>query len=208
MSRGTAARVCHGGCESLSSEKVQSLVAGLQRTSSAAIGFPLGQTTSATKAFETRDAIENGATEIDMVLNVCELQLGNDDFVQSEVETVVQICSDMGRALAKKIVCKVILETCYLSTDQKVRACEICRNAGADFVKTSTGFGPQGATVEDVKLMRNTVGESIGVKASGGIRDLATARAMIAAGATRIGTSNGVAIMEELYLEEGNQACE
>jgi deoxyribose-phosphate aldolase len=166
----------------------------------AAIGFPLGQTTSAVKAFETRDAIGRGATEIDMVMNVRELQSGNHDLVRDEIETLVRTCRKGGTN--GSVICKVILETCYLTTEQKIKACEICRDAGVDFVKTSTGFGAAGATAEDVKLMRETVGDAVGVKASGGIRDLATVWAMINAGANRIGTSSGVAIVQELLNEE------
>jgi deoxyribose-phosphate aldolase len=166
----------------------------------AAIGFPLGQTTLEVKAFEIRDAIQRGATEIDMVLNIREMQSGNYDFVQSEIEMLVETCRELGTS--SKVICKVILETCYLTTEEKIKACEFCRDAGVDFVKTSTGFGPAGATVEDVQLMRKTVGDAVGVKASGSIRDLAKARAMVDAGANRIGTSNGVAIMQELLKEE------
>lgn len=168
----------------------------------AAIGFPLGQTTTCVKAYETQNALEHGAREIDVVLNVRDLQSGKDDLVQTEIESVVKICREFSERRDSRVICKVILETCYLTTEQKVKACEICRNAGVDFVKTSTGFGPAGATVADVKLIRQTVGDAVGVKASGGIRDLATARAMIAAGANRIGTSNGVAIMKELLKEQ------
>lgn len=159
----------------------------------ACIGFPLGQNTTPTKAFETRDAIANGATEIDMVMNVFELQNANYDYVQNDIAQVVQACKEAD----KTILVKVILETCYLTNEQKIKACEIAKAAGADFVKTSTGFGPSGATVDDVRLMRETVGDDMGVKASGSVRDLATVKAMIAAGANRIGTSSGVAIMKE-----------
>lgn len=170
-----------------------SLLEGSDVKVGACIGFPLGQTTTAVKAFETRDCIENGATEIDMVMNIFELQNGNYGYVQNDIEAVVQVC----REAEEKILCKVILETCYLTDEQKVKACEICMAAGADFVKTSTGFGPSGATVKDIRLMRQTVGETMGVKASGGVRDLDKVKAMIAAGATRIGTSGSVAIMKE-----------
>lgn len=149
----------------------------------AAIGFPLGQTTTECKAFETRDAIEKGATEIDTVINVRALQKGRLDIVKKEIEDMVAICKPAG------VICKVILETCYLSDAEKETVCQIAKEAGVDFVKTSTGFGTAGATVEDVALMRRVVGPEIGVKAAGGIRDLDTALAMIKAGATRIGTS-------------------
>ena len=156
----------------------------------AAIGFPLGQTTTECKAFETRDAIAKGATEIDTVMNVRALQKGRLDIVKKEIEEMVAICRPAG------VICKVILETCYLSDAEKETVCRIAKEAGVDFVKTSTGFGTAGATVEDVALMRRVVGPEIGVKAAGGIRDLDTALAMIKAGATRIGTSSGVTIVE------------
>jgi deoxyribose-phosphate aldolase len=179
-------------------ERCVKLLAGTGIRVGAAVGFPLGQSTSAVKAFETRDAIQRGATEIDMVLNIRELQQGNIDVVKSEVETLVQICHD------SNVICKVILETCYLTDGQKVKACEVCRDAGVDFVKSSTGLGTAGATVEDILLMRRTVGDSVGVKASGGIRDLECALAMIDAGANRIGTSCGVSIMQELLRQQAN----
>lgn len=144
----------------------------------AAIGFPLGQTTTECKAFETRDAIAKGATEIDTVINVRALQKGRLDIVKKEIEEMVAICRPAG------VICKVILETCYLSDAEKETVCRIAKEAGVDFVKTSTGFGTAGATVEDVALMRRVVGPEIGVKAAGGIRDLDTALAMIKAGAT------------------------
>lgn len=153
------------------------------------IGFPLGATTSTTKAMETRDAIANGATEIDMVINVGALKSGNNALVKKDIEAVVEAAR--GRAIVK-----VILETSLLTDEEKVRACLLSKYAGADFVKTATGFGPGGATVEDIALMRKTVGAEMGVKASGGIRDLQTAQAMIAAGATRIGASASVAIVK------------
>ena len=156
----------------------------------AAIGFPLGQTTTECKAFETRDAIAKGATEIDTVINVRALQKGRLDIVKKEIEEMVAICRPAG------VICKVILETCYLSDAEKETVCRIAKESGVDFVKTSTGFGTAGATVEDVALMRRVVGPEIGVKAAGGIRDLDTALAMIKAGATRIGTSSGVTIVE------------
>ena len=160
----------------------------------AAIGFPLGQTTTECKAFETRDAIEKGATEIDTVINVRALQKGRLDIVKKEIEDMVAICKPAG------VICKVILETCYLSDAEKETVCRIAKEA---FVKTSTGFGTAGATVEDVALMRRVVGPEIGVKAAGGIRDLDTALAMIKAGATRIGTSSGVSIVEAYKVSLG-----
>lgn len=163
----------------------------------AAIGFPLGQTTTECKAFETRDAIEKGATEIDTVINVRALQKGRLDIVKKEIEDMVAICKPAS------VICKVILETCYLSDAEKETVCRIAKEAGVDFVKTSTGFGTAGATVEDVALMRRVVGPEIGVKAAGGIRDLDTALAMIKAGATRIGTSSGVSIVEAYKVSLG-----
>lgn len=152
------------------------------------IGFPLGATTSAVKAFETKDAIANGADEIDMVINVGQLKAGQYDAVEADIRAVVEASGD-------KLV-KVIIETCLLTDEEKVRACQLSQKAGADFVKTSTGFSTGGATVPDVALMRKTVGPDMGVKASGGARSLEDALAFIEAGATRIGASSGVAIME------------
>lgn len=152
------------------------------------IGFPLGASTSAVKAFETADAIANGATEVDMVINIGELKAGNDDAVERDIAAVVAAAS--GKALVK-----VIIETCLLTEEEKVRACELAVKAGADFVKTSTGFSTGGATREDVALMRGTVGERAGVKASGGVRSLEDVNTMIEAGATRVGASSGVSIM-------------
>jgi deoxyribose-phosphate aldolase len=152
------------------------------------IGFPLGATSTATKVFETKQAISEGATEVDMVINVGELKSGNDEFVKQDIQAVVNEAK--GHALTK-----VIIETSLLTEDEKVRACKLAKEAGADFVKTSTGFSGGGATVEDITLMRKTVGPDMGVKASGGVRDLAGAEAMINAGATRIGASAGVDII-------------
>ncbi|MCL6615313.1 MAG: deoxyribose-phosphate aldolase [Firmicutes bacterium] len=152
------------------------------------IGFPLGATTPMVKAMETRDAIANGADEVDMVINVGALKSGDYDLCARDIKAVVEAAS--GQALVK-----VIIETCLLSDDEKRKACLLAKNAGADFVKTSTGFGKGGATVEDVTLMRQVVGAAMGVKAAGGIRDRATAEKMIAAGANRLGTSAGVAIV-------------
>ena len=151
------------------------------------IGFPLGSTTSTVKAIEARDAIANGADEIDMVINIGALKSGNDALVYEDIKAVRE--ATRGKCL------KVIFETSLLSDEEKVRACVMSKKAGADFVKTSTGFGGGGATVEDVKLMRQTVGPLMGVKASGGIRDAKIAEAMIQAGATRLGTSASVAIV-------------
>lgn len=151
------------------------------------IGFPLGATTSQTKAFETQDAIANGADEVDMVINIGKLKSKQYDEVEDDIRAVVEASGD-------KLV-KVIIEACLLTYDEKVKACQLSVAAGADYVKTSTGFSLHGATVEDVALMRQTVGPDIGVKAAGGARSLADAEAFIAAGATRIGTSAGVTIV-------------
>ncbi|HEK9101466.1 deoxyribose-phosphate aldolase [Bacillus cereus] len=152
------------------------------------IGFPLGANTPETKAFETTDAIAKGATEVDMVINIGALKDKNDELVERDVRAVVEAAK--GKALVK-----IIIETCLLTEEEKVRACELSVKAGVDFVKTSTGFSTGGATVEDVALMRKTVGPEIGVKASGGVRNGQDMDAMIEAGATRIGTSAGVALV-------------
>ncbi|HEL1967929.1 TPA: deoxyribose-phosphate aldolase [Streptococcus suis] len=151
------------------------------------IGFPLGANTPAVKAFETKDAISNGADEIDMVINIGALKTGNYDLVLEDIKAVVAASGD-------KLV-KVIIEACLLTDDEKVKACQLSQEAGADYVKTSTGFSTGGATVADVALMRKTVGPDMGVKASGGARSYEDAIAFIEAGASRIGASSGVAIM-------------
>ncbi|NPV65605.1 MAG: deoxyribose-phosphate aldolase [Anaerolineae bacterium] len=155
------------------------------------IGFPLGAHTPTAKVFEALQAIADGASELDMVINIGAIKSQDWLLVREDVDSVVSV------ARAGGALCKVILETALLTDDEKIRACEVCRDAGADFVKTSTGFGPGGATVEDVALMRRIVGPEMGVKASGGIRTYADARQMIAAGATRIGASAGVQIIRE-----------
>jgi deoxyribose-phosphate aldolase len=155
------------------------------------IGFPLGASTPETKAFETKSTIENGATEVDMVINIGALKGGDNELVERDIRAVVDAAK--GKALTK-----VIIETCLLTEEEKVRACELSVKAGADFVKTSTGFSTGGATVEDIALMRKTVGPDIGVKASGGVRSAEDAQKMIEAGATRIGASSGAAIVNGL----------
>ena len=152
------------------------------------VGFPLGATTSAVKAFETKEAIQNGADEIDMVINVGALKSGNLTLVESDIRAVVEASCD-------KLV-KVIIEACLLTDQEKVVACQLSQKAGADFVKTSTGFSTGGATIADVTLMRETVGTEMGVKAAGGARSYADALAFVEAGATRIGTSAGVTILK------------
>lgn len=161
----------------------------------AAIGFPLGQATIETKVFETRNAIENGADEIDYVINIGELKNGNLDYIEREMREIVDACRQSGT------LSKVILENCYLTDAEKVQVCEIAKRVKPNFVKTSTGFGTGGATPEDVRLMKNTVGDEVKVKAAGGIRDLAAAKAMVEAGAERLGTSSGVKIIEEYKAE-------
>lgn len=156
------------------------------------IGFPLGATSTASKVAETRDATAHGAQEIDMVINIGELKSGNDDAVRSDISAVANAAHEAGALL------KVIIETCLLSDEEKRRACKLSVAGGADFVKTSTGFSTGGATTADITLMRETVGPELGVKASGGIRTLEAAEAMIEAGATRLGVSAAVSILEEV----------
>lgn len=155
------------------------------------IGFPLGATTSETKAFETKNAVENGADEIDMVMNIGLLKARDYERVKQDIEQVVQAAN--GRLV------KVIIETCLLTDSEKEKACRLAVEAGAHFVKTSTGFSTGGATVEDVKLMRNIVGSEIGVKASGGIKSFSDMKKMVEAGANRIGSSSGVKIIKETF---------
>ena len=153
------------------------------------IGFPLGAMTTESKVFEAADAVRKGADEVDMVINVSALKDRNDTYVESEIREIKKACE--GKLL------KVIIECCLLSDEEKVRACLLAKKAGADFVKTSTGFSKWGAKIEDVSLMRKTVGEKMGVKAAGGIRDRQTMLSMVQAGATRIGTSHGKKLMED-----------
>jgi deoxyribose-phosphate aldolase len=155
------------------------------------VGFPLGAHTTSTKVFEARQAIADGANEIDMVINVGALKAGQDSLVREDIKAV---CDAVHQSNA---LVKVIIEAALLTDDEKVRACQLAKEAGADFVKTSTGFGPGGATVHDVELMRRAVNGELGVKAAGGIRTLEQAQAMIRAGATRIGASAGVRIVQE-----------
>lgn len=154
------------------------------------IGFPLGANTSAVKAFEVDDAIKNGAQEVDMVINIAKLKDKDYEYVKNDIKAVVD--ASKGRALSK-----VIIETCLLTDEEKVKACQLAKEAGADYVKTSTGFSTGGSTPEDVKLMRETVGPEMGVKASGGVRTYEDAMAVIESGATRIGASAGIAIIEK-----------
>jgi deoxyribose-phosphate aldolase len=157
----------------------------------AVVGFPLGATLTSVKRAEAQSVILAGAEEVDMVMNVGAMRSGDREAVENDIRGVAEVCHEGGAIL------KVILENAYLSQQEKVEACRIVQKAGADYVKTSTGFGPSGATVEDVRLMRQTVGPEMGVKAAGGIRNLADAVAMLDAGATRLGTSASIAILEE-----------
>ncbi|MBO0451960.1 deoxyribose-phosphate aldolase [Candidatus Enterococcus murrayae] len=163
----------------------------------AAIGFPLGQTTIEAKVFEVKDAIKNGADEIDYVINIGKLKEGDIEYIREEMQAIVNAAHEGG------IISKVILENCYLTDEEKVAVCEIAKEVKPDFVKTSTGFGTGGATVEDVALMKKVVGDEVKVKAAGGIRDLATALKMVEAGAERLGTSSGIKIVEEYKKLQG-----
>lgn len=172
-------------------KKSAELLAGTEVKVCTVIGFPLGANTPEVKAFEADRAIKDGATEVDMVINIGALKDGNNELVERDIKAVVEAAK--GKALTK-----VIIETCLLTDEEKVHACELAVNAGADYVKTSTGFSTGGATKEDIALMRKTVGPDIGVKASGGVRNAADAEAMIAAGTTRIGASAGIEIVKGL----------
>lgn len=159
------------------------------------VGFPLGAASTETKGFETKDAVSKGANEIDMVINIGALKSRDEDFVKTDIAAVVE-------AAGKDVIVKVIIETALLNDEEKILACKIAKTAGAHYVKTSTGFSTGGATVEDIKLMRETVGSNIGVKASGGIRDFQKAKAMIDAGATRLGASASVSIAKGMESED------
>ena len=172
-------------------------LAGSGVTPCCVVGFPLGAMTTESKVFETMDAIRKGAKEIDMVINIGAIKSGNWQLVEDDIRAVCQAAK--GNAGVK-----VIIETCLLTQGEKVKACQASKNAGADFVKTSTGFSTGGATVEDVKLMRETVGPNVGVKASGGVRNYTDAVNMIKAGANRLGTSNGTSIVKG---EQGGHTC-
>lgn len=179
------ASVCVNGCHA---KLVSSELRGSGVKTCVVVGFPLGAMTKEVKEFETSDAIRNGAQEIDMVINVGALKDKNYVLVKEDIEAVVNAAK--GKALVK-----VIIETCLLTDEEKIKACEIAKEAKADFVKTSTGFSTGGATKEDISLMRKTVGEGLGVKASGGVRDYKTAMDMINAGASRIGASSSIYII-------------
>jgi len=155
----------------------------------AVVGFPLGATTTAVKAFEASEAVKNGAAEIDMVIHIGALKSGEEKYVFDDIAAVV--------GAAEGTIVKVIIETGLLTNEEKILACRLAKEAGAHFVKTSTGFGPGGATIGDIQLMRETVGQQVGIKASGGVRTAEAARQMIEAGASRIGTSSGLVIIKE-----------
>lgn len=181
------ASVCVNACHAaLVSKELE----GTEVKTCVVVGFPLGATTKEVKAFETTQAINDGANEIDMVINVGALKDKNYDLVKEDIKAVVD-------AAKNRAIVKVIIETCLLTEEEKIKVCEISKEVGADFVKTSTGFSTGGATKEDIALMRKTVGKDIGVKASGGIRDYNTAMDMINAGASRIGASASIAIVKE-----------
>ena len=165
---------------------------GTDVNTGAAIAFPLGQTTIESKVFETEDAIKNGATEIDYVINLTKVKEQNWDYIKDEMERIVSVCKNAN------VVSKVIFENAYLNNDEIVKLSEIAKEVKPDFIKTSTGMAKTGATVEDVKLMKDTVGEVVKVKAAGGIRDVETFLKMIENGAERIGCSQGIPIIEEL----------
>ena len=177
--------VCVNGCHVKDAKKY---LEGTDVKVAAVVGFPLGAMTTATKVFEAKEAIENGASEIDMVINVAKLQDGEYGYVEEEIRQIKE-------AIGKNVL-KVIIETCYLSDEEKVKACELSLKAKADFVKTSTGFGTGGATFEDVKLMKSVVGNNAKVKASGGVKDKETAEKYVELGAERLGTSSGIEIIK------------
>lgn len=177
--------VCVNGCYVADAKH---LLQGTDVKVAAVVGFPLGAMTTAAKVFEAKEAIENGASEIDMVINVAKLKDGEFDYVENEIRQIKEAIGDN--------VLKVIIETCYLTDEEKVKACELSLVAKADFVKTSTGFGTGGATYEDVKLMKSVVGDNAKVKASGGVRDKETAQKYVDLGAERLGTSSGIDIVK------------
>ena len=177
--------VCVNGCYVADAKH---LLQGTDVKVAAVVGFPLGAMTTASKVFEAKEAIENGASEIDMVINVSKLKDGEFDYVENEIRLIKE-------AIGNNVL-KVIIETCYLTDEEKVKACELSLAAKADFVKTSTGFGTGGATYEDVKLMKSVVGDNAKVKASGGVRDKETAQKYVDLGAERLGTSSGIEIVK------------
>ena len=177
--------VCVNGCYVADAKQ---LLQGTDVKVAAVVGFPLGAMTTAAKVFEAKEAVENGASEIDMVINVAKLKDGEFEYVENEIRQIKEAIGDN--------VLKVIIETCYLTDEEKVKACELSLVAKADFVKTSTGFGTGGATYEDVKLMKSVVGDNAKVNASGGVRDKETAQKYVELGAERLGTSSGIDIVK------------
>lgn len=177
--------VCVNGCYVADAKH---LLQGTNVKVAAVVGFPLGAMTTAAKVFEAKEAVENGASEIDMVINIAKLKDGEFEFVENEIRQIKEAIGDN--------VLKVIIETCYLTDEEKVKACELSLVAKADFVKTSTGFGTDGATYEDVKLMKSVVGDNAKVKASGGVRDKETAQKYVDLGVERLGTSSGIEIVK------------
>ena len=177
--------VCVNGCYVADAKQ---LLQGTDVKVAAVVGFPLGAMTTAAKVFEAKEAVENGASEIDMVINIAKLKDGEFEFVENEIRQIKEAIGDN--------VLKVIIEICYLTDEEKVKACELSLAAKADFVKTSTGFGTGGATYEDVKLMKSVVGDNAKVKASGGVRDKETAQKYVDLGAERLGTSSGIEIVK------------
>lgn len=161
----------------------------------AAISFPLGQTTLDIKLAETKQAIDDGADEIDYVINIGKAKMHDWNYIEQEMRSIVELCHE------SQVICKVIFENCYLTKEEIVKIAEIAKEVKPDYIKTSTGFGTSGATVEDVRLMKETVGNEVKVKAAGGIRDWKTCQAMIKAGASRIGTSSSLKILEEFQQE-------
>ena len=177
--------VCVNGCYVVDAKH---LLQGTDVKVAAVVGFPLGAMTTAAKVFEAKEAVENGANEVDMVINVAKLKDGEFDYVENEIRQIKEAIGDN--------ILKVIIETCYLTDEEKVKACELSLVAKADFVKTSTGFGTGGATYEDVKLMKSVVGNNAKVKASGGVRDKETAQKYVELGEERLGTSSGIDIVK------------
>jgi len=182
---------------SVQTELCKSFLAGTKVHVGAAISFPLGQTAMAVKVFETEHAIKDGADEIDYVVNLTEVKNGNWEYIREEMERIVSVCRKAG------VISKVIFENCYLTDDEKVQLARIASEVKPDFIKTSTGFSTGGATAEDVRLMKETVGADVSVKAAGGIRSWDACRTMLEAGATRIGTSSSLKILKE--FEEADQ---
>ena len=181
------------------SDICREILAGSEVHVGAAVGFPFGTNTVEAKVFETEDAIRMGADEIDYVINIGKLKDGNLCYIDEEMTRIRRVCESFDR----KIILKVILETCYLSEEEIREVCRIALRVKPDFVKTSTGYGSAGATVENVRLMKSVVGDEIGIKAAGGIRDLDTLLEMVKAGATRIGTSSGVKIIQQFRERNG-----